>query len=102
MVKIRESSDYDKLDAVVREVCERLGLKLLVEGWTRKTYDVYRDDRRAHVEDHLARIESFATTSGEIRIYREDAMEFATEMAKALVEAFDIAEAVIVRDPSRG
>ena len=98
MVKIKESSEYDKLDALVREVCERLGLKLLVQGWTRKTYDVYRDDRKANVEEHLARVESFATTSGEIRIYREDAMEFASELGRALEQAFEIAEAVIIRE----
>ncbi len=101
MVKIKESSEYERLDAIMHEICERLGLKLLVQGWTRKTYDVYRDDRKTNTEEHLARVESFATSSGEIRIYREDAMEFASELGQALEKAFDLAEAVIIRDQAK-
>ena len=102
MVRIQEPTEYDKLDAIMSRVCERHGLKLQVQGWTRKTYDVYREDKVAGTEEHLARVESFATTNGEIRIYSDEAMEFAGELAGELEQAFEIGEAVIVRDKSAG
>ena len=46
------------------------------------------------------RVESFATTNGEIRIYSESAMEIAGDLGVKFEEAFDIGDAVIVHDNS--
>ena len=45
----------------------------------------------------MARIESFATTNGEITVFSTDAMAFAEELGTALEAQFDVAEAVIVQ-----
>jgi len=100
MVKFQEGTEYDKLDAIVHEVCQRHGLKLLVQGWTRKTYDVFADDRKTNSSALLARVESFATANGEIRIFDESALPFAEDLGQALEQTFGLAEAVIVREPS--
>lgn len=100
MVRIEEKSEYDKLDDLVREIAAKHHLQLNIAGWTRKTYDVFLpkvEDRNEIIM--LARIESFATTNGEITIFRQDAMPFAEELGGALEKEFDIQEAVIVQRP---
>ena len=100
MVRIEGKSDYDKLDDLVQQVAAKHELKLNITGWTRKTYDVYRpkasDPRTTEV---LARVESFATTNGEITIFHEDGMPFAEELGGALEKEFEIEEAVVVKRP---
>ena len=97
MVKIQEKSDYDKLDEMVAQAAEKHGLKLDITGWTRKTYDVYRiTDVEVNATERLARVESFATTNGEITIYHADAMPFAQELGAAMEAAFAFEEAVVV------
>ena len=46
MVKIQEPSEYDKLEEIVENTCKKYGLKLYVAGWTRKTYDIFMEDRK--------------------------------------------------------
>ena len=100
MVKTQGPSDYDRLDTLVAELCDKHGLRLAVSGWTRKTYDVLAGDRqRMPRSTLLARIESFATTSGEIRVFDDRAIAFAEELGAALEQAFGIAEAVVLRVP---
>ena len=100
MVKIQGTSDYDKLDALVKELVKTHGLIVEVTGWTRKTYDVYcPSDEQARTVLLYARIESFATTNGQISIFDERAMPFAEDLGARLETQFDIEEAVIVQSP---
>ena len=99
MVKIQGPSDDTVLDAQIRELVDKHGLFLDVIGWTRKTYTVYRSTDRAGPGKPLARIESFATTSGEIVIFDEEALPFAKELGGALEKQLGIKEAVVVQRP---
>jgi hypothetical protein len=97
MVRIEGQSDYEKLDALMLELTAKHDLKLNVTGWTRKTYDAYRQAKRHDQTDIMARVESFATTNGEITVFDEAAMPFAQELGAALEKEFGIAEAVVVK-----
>ena len=98
MVRIEGKSDYDKLDDLVLETAAKHEFMLNTTGWTRKTYDVYRHKAPGEREtEPLARVESFATTNGEITIFHADAMPFAEDLGGALEKEFGIEEAVIVQ-----
>jgi hypothetical protein len=97
MVRIDKPSPADQLDAMVRRLCERFGYRLDVEGWARRTYDIYQGDPRDVVR-RLARVESFATTNGEVRVFEESALPFAQALGQEIEQAFGIREAVIVRE----
>lgn len=100
MVKTQGPSEYDRLDTLIEGLCEKHGFRLSMSGWTRKTYDIFeRDDGRAPSSELLARIESFATTNGEIRIYDARAMQFATELGTAIENEFEVEEAVVLQLP---
>jgi len=97
MVRIQQQSDDERLDALIHRLCDELDLHLEITGWTRKTWDVYaRDNRRS--SKLLARVESFVLTSGEIRIYDDDAMAFAEALGTALEGDFGIGETVVIRE----
>ena len=102
MVRIQGLDEYDRLDALVRDAVARHELQLDVTGWTRKTYDVYTPTVRSTPGELLARIESFATTSGEVVIFDDRALAFATAVAEALEQEFGIAEASVVKRPRPG
>jgi hypothetical protein len=96
MVRIQgPTSDYDRLDALVRQIAETRGLHLDVTGWTRRTYDLYSDGGRLGKRVLLVRIESFATTSGEIRVFDDAGLPIAEELGGRLERDFGIAEAVV-------
>lgn len=97
MVKVQEPSEFDKLDRIMVEVSERFGHRLRVEGWTRKTYEVFLASRDSRESRRIARVESFVTQSGEITIFDDAALPWAEAAAKELEEAFDFGEATIVR-----
>lgn len=98
MVKIEgPSSDYDRLDELVRGLAEKHGLRLDIVGWSRKTYDLYTPDVREGPRRLLARVESFATTNGEIRVFEDTALKFAEDLGAALEKDFGVAEAVVIR-----
>ena len=98
MVKVQESSEeYARLDALRRELCEKHDLKLFVDGWTRKTYDVFLDHGRGDQKTHLARVETLATSNGEIRFFDDRATAFVQELGEALESGFDISEAILIR-----
>ena len=97
MVKIQGPDEYEKLDEVMRSLAEKHGFHLDTIGWTRKTYDFYTPDIRQGPHRLLARVESFATTNGEIRIFDDAALGFAEELGGILEKDFGIAEAVVVR-----
>ncbi|MEZ5964192.1 MAG: hypothetical protein R3F56_10140 [Planctomycetota bacterium] len=99
MVRIQgQSADPDRLDLLVAAACERHGFRLDVDGWTRKTFDVYSGQARNRDSRLVARLESIATTNGEIRVYDDRALAFAQEIGEALEREFGVKEAVIVRD----
>jgi len=100
MVKTQGLSDYDRLDALINELCTKHGFKLSVEGWTRKTYNVLSVPHKGLPSSQLlARIESFATANGEVRVFDDRAMQFAEELGKALEETFSVGEATVLRVP---
>lgn len=97
MVKIRESSDGDRLDAIVQEAADASGLRLVVTGWSRKTYELFAGGKDPRESRLLVQLETFATTNGEIRVFDDDGLEAAARIGEALEKAFPIGEAVIVR-----
>ncbi|MBK8979351.1 MAG: hypothetical protein IPM29_25925 [Planctomycetes bacterium] len=99
MVRIQGLDEYDRLDALMRRLAGEHGLRLDVTGWTRKTYDVYLPTVHGKVGPLIARVESFATTNGEVVVFDDRAMEFAAAVGAGLEAEFGIAEAVVVRRP---
>ncbi len=100
MVKTQGPSDYERLDEIITALAAKHGLRLDVSGWTRKTYDVYAaHHERIPKTSVLARVESFATTGGEIRVFDDRAMPFAEELGAALERDFGVAEATVLRLP---
>lgn len=99
MVKIQGPTEYERLDALVRRVADAHALHLDVTGWTRKTYDLYTPTDHGQPGDLLARVETFATTNGEIVVFDDRAMEFAAALGAELESEFGIAEATVVRRP---
>lgn len=97
MVKTKGPAEYERLDALVARLVDKHGLRLDVTGWTRKTYDVYNPNPRREKGRLLARVESFATTSGEIEVFDDAAVPFAEELGAALEQEFGVAEAVLLR-----
>lgn len=97
MVRMQEPSEAERLDRLVAASSARHGLHVSVTGWARKTYDVYHREPKADRETLVARIESFATTSGEIRVFDDRALGFAQELGAGLEREFGLKEAVIVR-----
>lgn len=99
MVKIQgPTSDPDRLDRLLADACKKHGFRLDVEGWTRKTYDVYAGQARNRDSVLVARVESIATTNGEIRVFDDRALPLAQELGEALEREFGVKEATIVRD----
>jgi hypothetical protein len=97
MVKHKDNSEYDKLDELLRTLCDKHGYKLYVNGWTRKTYDVFIEDASQGSSNHVARIESFATTNGEIHFFDDRVTDFVTELGEQLESVFGVAEATVLR-----
>ncbi len=97
MVKIEGPPEYDKLEQLMRNLAEKHGFRLDTIGWTRKTYDFYTPDVREGPHRLLARVESIATTNGEIRIFDDSALPFAEDLGPALERDFSVTEAVVIR-----
>ncbi len=97
MVRVQEPSEWDRLDARIRELAGRHGLYLDVAGWTRRTWNLYVGDRKAASSQMVARVEAYATVNGEITVLDDRALPFAQDLGKALEEEFGVAEAVIRR-----
>jgi len=97
MVKIEGPSDYDRLDAMVTRVARDHGLVLDVNGWSRKTYDVFEVESRLAKRVRVARVESFATTSGEIQVFDDRGLAFAQALGVELEQEFGLDEALIRR-----
>ncbi len=97
MVRIQGPSDYERLDALLHRLCDGHGLRLVVTGWTRKTYDVYAATVKGRPGEHLVRVESFATTNGEVVVYDDRGMPVAEAIANELEREFGVGEAFILR-----
>jgi hypothetical protein len=72
-------------------------LKLDVNGWTRRVYDVYDAAPDLGPEIKIASLDSHATRSGELVLYDDRGLAFATALGAALEEQFRIEEARIIR-----
>lgn len=97
MVRTQEPSDSEKLDRIVAEAAARHDLKAVVTGWSRKTYEFLKEDPEGRQGTLVVRIESFATTNGEVTLLHEDGRRCAEDLGRALEETFpDIGEAIIV------
>ena len=100
MVKTQGPNEYDRLDEMIQRLCGEHGLRLEVSGWTRKTYDVLVEGgSRTPRSELVARIESFATTSGEVRVFDDRGAAFATDVGAALESDFGVAGAIVLRVP---
>ena len=75
---------------------QRHGLKLVITGWSRKTYDVFSEDPGSRQTTLLFRVESFATTSGEVMLFEAAGETCAREVALSLEQTFEIDEAVLI------
>ncbi|KPJ63265.1 MAG: hypothetical protein AMS15_00900 [Planctomycetes bacterium DG_23] len=101
MVKVSQTkSDNDKLRGILNGLCEKYGFRLLETGWARTTFDVHKMEpqRKLHL---LVRVESFATTSGEIRLFDAEAADFANELGVLLERTFPaVSEATVIKSYS--
>lgn len=99
MVKIhRNQSDDDRLEQMLAGLCAKHGYRLDVEGWARKTFDIYAGTVRNRDSVLLVRTESFALQNGEIRVYDDRGLPLAQEIGEALERDFGVAEAVVIPD----
>jgi hypothetical protein len=93
----KPKSDNERLGELLDVLAARHGFEVYRTGWARTTYDVNVRDTRSRDIRLLVRVESFATTSGEIHLHREEGRVFAEELGAEMEKAFpDIGEAVIV------
>lgn len=97
MVRIQDEDEQTRLDRAVRETATAKGLLVDVNGWARRTYDVYDDPGRGKTRTLLARLESFATRSGEVLVFDDAGLDFAQAVGARLEKEFGLAEAVIKR-----
>lgn len=102
MVRMKESSESDKLDALIRGLCAEHGFRLDVTGWARKTYDVFLEEPGERRREHMSRVESLATSNGEVRFFDDRAATFAEGLGEGLEKAFGLAEAVLIREKAPG
>ncbi len=98
MVKLKESSEFDRLEILLTEICDREDLRLYVNGWARKTFDIFKEDRKSRKAAHLLRIESLAVTNGEIRYYDKSVIQLVNAIGEALEQSFEISEAILIHE----
>jgi uncharacterized protein with GYD domain len=92
-------SPEERLERLVRAHASQHGLRVEVTGWTRKTFDVFQNGSGPRDWHLVSRIESFATVSGEVRIFSDAALPFAEALAADLEQQLDaVAEASIIRE----
>jgi hypothetical protein len=98
MVRVvrQEQSDDDRLDGIVDRLAGKHGLRLDRTGWARKTYDLYFVDPATDRMQLVARVESLATTNGEVRVFDERGLPFAEELAAELEQVFALTDATVL------
>ena len=97
MVKIQGPPDHERLDEMIHRLAAAHGLVLDIIGWAYRTYDVYHVESRLGARVKVARVESLASTTGEIQVFDDRGLPFAQGLAAELEQAFDIGEALITR-----
>lgn len=97
MVKIQGPPDDERLHEMVQRLAAAHGLVLDITGWAYRTYDVYHVASRLGARVRVARVESLASTSGEITVFDDRGLAFARALAGELEQAFGIGEALIQR-----
>ena len=98
MVRVvrQEQSDDERLDALVARLADAHGLKVDRTGWARKTYDLYVADTKSDRTWLVSRVESLATTNGEVRVFDERGLPFAEALAAGLEQMFGLKEATVL------
>lgn len=101
MVRVvrREESDDERLDSLLTRLAESHGFTLHRAGWSRKTYDLFHKTALREHGAFVARVESNATYTGEIRVFDDRALAFAEELGGELENGFEVREATILRLP---
>jgi hypothetical protein len=101
MVRTAEpQSENDRLAAIVNRLAAKHGFEVYKTGWARTTYDINARDARTRDIKLLVRVESFATTNGEIRLFTPEGKAVAAELGAELEKTFpQIGEAVIIEVP---
>ena len=93
----KPQSDNERLSDIIQALAAKHGLEVHKAGWARTTYDVFSRDPRSRDLKLLVRVESFATTNGEILLFAPEAQTFAEELGAELEQAFpQIGEATII------
>ena len=99
MVRVQTPDNDATLDAIVKKLCATHDLTLYVEGWSRRSYRIYREeDTRSRKKELFASLDRMAIQSGVITYYADDALNFCLELGEALEREFGIEEAVLHRD----
>ena len=98
MVKVKGTSDFENLENIITAISRKHHFKVYINGWTRKTYDIYKEDKKLSKAEHMARIESLAVKNGEIRFFDDRAIDFVQELGEALENAFKLKEAFVIRE----
>jgi len=101
VVKVSDTkSDNDRLREIITGLCNKYGYRLLETGWARTTFDVHKMEAERKLR-LLVQVESFATTSGEIRLFDPEAADFANELGVLLERTFPaVSEATIIKSYS--
>jgi hypothetical protein len=93
----KPESDNERLAGLIEALAQKHGYEVYRSGWARTTYDVNLRDPRSRDIKTLVRIESFATTSGEIELLAPEGRTYAEELGAGIEKAFpDVNEAVII------
>ena len=98
MVRVvrQDQSDDERLDGLIDRLAAKHGLRIDRTGWSRKTYDLYFPIPKSERTHLVARVESLATTNGEVRVYDERGLAFAEELAGELERMFGLKEALVL------
>lgn len=101
MVRVvrQEQSDDERLDALVARLADKHDLRLDRTGWARKTYDLYVADGKSDRTLLVARVETLATMTGEVRVFDDRGLPFAEELAGELERTFGLKEATVLYVP---
>ena len=95
----RQESDNEKLDRIITEVAQQHGYEVFKTGWARITWQVFKRNPQTRDLKMLVTVESFASSSGEIKVMAPEGMLYAEELGKRLEAEFEaVQEAVIIED----
>jgi hypothetical protein len=90
MVSFKEPTEYEKLDQIIHHILDQHELTLYVDGWSRKTYKIYDEEKQSRQKTLLIQIESLVTSNGEILYYQDEAIELCNVIGEAIEKAFEV------------